>query len=511
MRRLLSLLVLLAFAPLAGAQEDAVGVFETEITKAKALGKPMAIVFYASDGGGDNDLFWEEIAGRKEFVVAFEDYTLVALDYPRDRELARSLPDYQAKSFARLEYSGIILPFFCLTDADGLELCWSEYQEGGVEPFVRRMKKLETQAQEAMRELRRIEKTLDSGDPWPAYLEAAQRYGSIEEGVSCVAGYDAIVRAGMEEDSENTHGVLLAGLRALTAQGMLEDTDLPAARLVDPENKEGVLEAAIHELSYSASDPESAKVYLAAMRELLAMKRVSDKELVGFAAYKAAQEAAMLGDVKSFEAMLEAATTLSEVHPDQQAYLRELAEYAAQIVESMPRFVEANADDEKAPQAMIDAARLLAQSPGVVYVEDPLFEMVQMALDASDRFDAKVRGECLRGVALAGWLDAEYHEAAVNELDPQNAWGAYEWLVYRWEDYVEDYDTAMAQVDRVLAFAELGKVHDQELVQSFVLSSAFHAAYLDRPEDADKLWKWAGELGEIDDETSAAFAEARGE
>lgn len=511
MRRLLSLLALLALAPVISAQQDAVGVFETEITKAKALGKPMAIVFYASDGGGDNDLFWQEIAGVPEFVEAFPGYTLVALDYPRDRDRARSLPDYQAKSIARLEYSGIILPFFCLTDANGKELCWSEYREGGIVAFATHMRALYKQADHAMNQLERLRKPARSADPWSAYTELAQRFSALPEGVSCAAEYEELVRKGMAEDPENEHGVLLAGLRAMVRKGMLTSDDLPAARRVDPQNEEGVLEAAICDLAFYVSEAEEARVFLATVQELLDLDRVHDHELVGFTAYQAAEKAAMLGDLEAFESMLRVAIKLSEIHPDQQAILRKVAEYAAEVVAELPGLLKASELKESADDAMIEAAQLLAKSIGLVYVEDPLFDLVQSGLDAEDRFDTRVRAQCLRGVALAGWLDAEYHADACQELDPQNELGAMEWLVYRWEDYVEDYDTAMAQVDRVLEFAKLDKVHDQELVHSFVLSSAFHAAYLDRPEDADLLWKWAGELGEIDQETSAAFAEARGE
>jgi len=103
-----------------------------------------------------------------------------------------------------------------------------------------------------------------------------------------------------------------------------------------------------------------------------------------------------------------------------------------------------------------------------------------------------VEGIMKAGVAEAADLDL------VDALDAKNETGLLERALVARLDMVQDDESATDFVDRVLAFAKLGKVHDKEALQNAVHAATYIAhANLDRPDDSKTLLAYARTLGEV--------------
>ncbi|MEZ6017353.1 MAG: thioredoxin family protein [Planctomycetota bacterium] len=181
--------------------------------------------------------------------------------------------------------------------------------------------------------------------------------------------------------------------------------------------------------------------------------------------------------------------------------------YLADLSKSGKALVAAGARLSAAYDAATDKVAVVREALGLLggAVEgaagaDAVAAVARKGYELDPKNESGLKLAVLEALMKAGIGEAADLDLA-DELDPKNEAGLLEKALMQRANGVSDDTTANAFVDKVLAFAKLGKVHDKDALKEYVHRATFWAhAYLSRADDAQTLLAFAGTLGEVPQE-----------
>jgi len=113
---------------------------------------------------------------------------------------------------------------------------------------------------------------------------------------------------------------------------------------------------------------------------------------------------------------------------------------------------------------------------------------------------------CLKALLRSGAATSTERFAG-QKMDPKNEQGVYELVVASRMTDVMDEQSARAFVRSVLAFKEMGQVHDAEVLQGIAVQCAYWCMMLEMRADAELLATWTKEMGEIPEHLAEMYTE----
>lgn len=180
------------------------------------------------------------------------------------------------------------------------------------------------------------------------------------------------------------------------------------------------------------------------------------------------------------------------------------AAFTAKLTESGKALVAAAKELPAQYEAADDKAAVVRQAAGLLAgaVEgaagaDVVSVVVRHGYELDPENESGLKLVALSALIKSGVGDTDDFDLA-DQLDAANELGLLEVALAGRFGYVDSDETANAVVDRVLAFAKLGKVHDKEALQRPVFQATFWAhRMLGRPDDSKALLEFARTLGDV--------------
>ena len=156
-----------------------------------------------------------------------------------------------------------------------------------------------------------------------------------------------------------------------------------------------------------------------------------------------------------------------------------------------------NADEKAKPALVKKAITSLTEADSSTPGRQSLAKIVRAGLEMDPKNESGLKLECLSALLKSGVSNGNERSAA-QIMDPKNELGLFEIVVSSRIEQVRDADSASAFVDSLLAFKEIGMIHDKEMIQGLAVNCAFWCkAGLDRPDEAKLLAEWAKSLGDL--------------
>lgn len=182
---------------------------------AKESGKDLLVNFSGSDWCGWCIKLDEEVFSHQEFLDGVaEDFVLVLLDFPRQKENVEKIPEAQRKRNDELQTKYAIrgFPTVLLTDAEGTVFARTGYQAGGPEAYVKALAEFRTARDNRAKLMARINdvKGLDKAELLDELVEntAPDMQGDLVEQMKEIVALDADGQAGLRGKYELKVGMM---------------------------------------------------------------------------------------------------------------------------------------------------------------------------------------------------------------------------------------------------------------------------------------------------------------
>jgi thioredoxin-related protein len=189
-------------------------------------------------------------------------------------------------------------------------------------------------------------------------------------------------------------------------------------------------------------------------------------------------------------------------------HLNELSAAGKKAIKVAAKIKEeyAQATAETKPAVIKRAAAILSDStpdtPGIAELGAIVRDGVK--LDPENKSGLKLLS--LKALLRSGTANSTERFAG-QKMDPKNELGVFELVVASRMGDVMDEQSARAFVRSVLAFKEMGQVHDAEVLQGIAVQCAYWCMMLEMREDAEVLAKWTKDMGEIPERLTEMYTE----
>jgi thioredoxin-related protein len=252
--------------------------FDEAVAVAKEQGKDLFVDFTGSDWCVWCIKLHEEVFDHDSFLEpAHEEFVLVALDFPNAEEIKAKVPNPERNAELQAKYGIQGFPTCLLMNTDGVVFARMGYQPGGPEQYITDMREATTKGKALLVELEKLEAAYAAAeDKTPVVTRAIAMLADMDgrsPGVSIVV---EIASEGLVLDPDNEAGMKLDAIKALLASGQADADVLAAARAMDSDNQQGLLEQSVEMQVQGVNSAETALAAVEAIEALMELEVIHD-------------------------------------------------------------------------------------------------------------------------------------------------------------------------------------------------------------------------------------------
>jgi thioredoxin-related protein len=262
--------------------------FDEAAKVAKAENKDLLVDFTGSDWCPPCIKLEQDVFSKPEFVAAAKkDFVLVKLDFPKQEEAQKRVPNPERNAELRDKYQVTGYPTVLLLDSSGEVYGSTGYRPGTPAEYVAHLGEVRATGKKLLTQLEAWNKAEEAQKP-QAWDELAASFEALEPSSALVGKATPAIRQALTFDADNAQGRKLRALKALFRQVRAEPTDEAAARELDPKNEHGLLELVVQMEMFQVGDEDGARKALEHVDALGAIKDPKVGYLLnGIAAYYA--------------------------------------------------------------------------------------------------------------------------------------------------------------------------------------------------------------------------------
>ena len=259
---------------LAGGHDGWIDDYDKAVEIARSQGKDLLLDFTGSDWCIWCKRLVAEVFDKDEFKPAEEDFVLVMLDFPRDEELKKKVPNPKRNQELFDKYGVRGYPTILLVTAEGEVFGKTGYRQGGAEEYVKHLEELRTDGKADLAQAKKSIETFQKAEGSKkdaAYGEIIAAMAELEPDSPIAILLQDPVKSTFQYDPDNAKGLKQRATNALLIAGVYDEEIDVAAHELDPNNEAGLLERAVAAKCKSIRSPDQVK---AACAEIVALDKL---------------------------------------------------------------------------------------------------------------------------------------------------------------------------------------------------------------------------------------------